>query len=62
MAKATRPKPIEIGPVRASPMNRSREQDGVLRWYWRARRKGIRDLEWAAGPPARRPSTSSPTA
>ncbi len=47
MAKATRPKPVEIGPVRASPMNRSREQDGVLRWYWRARRKGVRDLVWA---------------
>jgi integrase len=47
MAKNTRPKPIEIGPVRASPMDRCREQDGVVRWYWRARRKGVRDLVWA---------------
>jgi hypothetical protein len=47
MTTATRPKPIEIGPLRASPMDRCREERGVVRWYWRARRKGVRDLVWS---------------
>jgi integrase len=47
MTTPTRPKPIEIGPLRASPMDRCREERGVVRWYWRARRKGVRDLVWS---------------
>lgn len=47
MTTPTRPKPIEIGPVRASPMDRCREEGGITRWYWRARRKGVRDLVWS---------------
>ena len=47
MATPTRPKSIEIGPLRASPMDRFREEGAVTRWYWRARRKGVRDLVWA---------------
>jgi hypothetical protein len=47
MTTHTRPKPIEIGPLRASPTDRYREERGVFRWYWRARRKGVRDLLWS---------------
>ena len=47
MITPPRPKPIDIGPVRASPMTRFREQQGVVQWYWRARRKGIRDDVWS---------------
>ncbi len=47
MTKALRPKSVEIGPIRASPMNRSRESAAGTQWYWRARRKGIRDLVWS---------------
>ena len=47
MTRAERPGPIEIGPLRASPMDRSREEGGITLWYWRARRKGLRDLVWS---------------
>ena len=43
---ALRPRPVEIGQVRASTMKRWRERDGQIEWYWRARRKGERDDVW----------------
>jgi integrase len=41
-----RPQPIEIGPVRASAMNRTRVVDGQHQFYWRARSKGDRSVLW----------------
>ncbi len=41
-----RPRPVEIGPVRASAMNRTRQRDGLHQHYWRARRKGDRAVVW----------------
>ncbi len=46
-ATPPRPKPVEIGPLRASTMKRWREHGSVVEWYWRARRKGERDTLWA---------------
>lgn len=39
--------PVEIGPLRASTMKRWRETEAGTQWYWRARRKGVRDDVWS---------------
>ncbi|MCB9793187.1 MAG: site-specific integrase [Alphaproteobacteria bacterium] len=43
MNKSTRPKPAEVGEVRLT-VTRGPRCDG--RWYWRARRKALRDTLW----------------
>ena len=43
MSKNTRPKPAEVGEVRLGVL-RGPRADG--RWYWRARRKSMRDTVW----------------
>ncbi|MCB9795334.1 MAG: tyrosine-type recombinase/integrase [Alphaproteobacteria bacterium] len=43
MSKHTRPKPAEVGEVRLGVL-RGPQADG--RWYWRARRKSLRDTVW----------------
>lgn len=45
-ATPARPKPVEIGPLRASTMKRWRDSEHGPQSYWRARRKGERDDVW----------------
>ena len=50
-ATPPRPKPVEIGPLRASTMKRWKQgEDGIL-WYWRGRRAGARGAGWGGGGP-----------